>query len=105
MSRSLAVALGFILPFYIILGILEDSGYLPKVAYLMDRPCHTMGLHGKAVMPLLVAFGCNVPACAGCRILETDRDRLIALVLSTLVPCSARTVVILGLIVKEMKCS
>jgi ferrous iron transport protein B len=95
---SLAVALGFILPFYMILGVLEDSGYLPKVAYLMDRPCHTMGLHGKACMPLLVAFGCNVPACAGCRIMETNRDRLIAVVLSTLVPCSARTVVILGLV-------
>jgi ferrous iron transport protein B len=95
---SLAVALGFILPFYLILGVLEDSGYLPKVAYLMDRPCHTMGLHGKACMPLLVAFGCNVPACVGCRIMETNRDRLIALILSTLVPCSARTVVILGLV-------
>ncbi len=95
---SLAVALGFILPFYLILGVLEDSGYLPKVAYLMDRPCHLMGLHGKACMPLLVAFGCNVPACAGCRILETNRDRLIAVILSTLVPCSARTVVILGLV-------
>jgi ferrous iron transport protein B len=95
---SLAVALGFILPFYLILGVLEDSGYLPKVAYLMDRPCHTMGLHGKACMPLLVAFGCNVPACAGCRIMETNRDRFIAVVLSTLVPCSARTVVILGLV-------
>lgn len=95
---SLAVALGFILPFYLILGILEDSGYLPKVAYLMDRPCHLMGLHGKATIPLLVAFGCNVPACAGCRILETNRDRFIAVVLSTLVPCSARTVVILGLV-------
>ena len=95
---SLSVALGFILPFYFILGILEDSGYLPKVAYLMDRPCHTMGLHGKACMPLLVALGCNVPACAGCRILETNRDRFIAIVLSTLVPCSARTVVILGLV-------
>jgi len=95
---SLGVAIGFILPFYLILGVLEDSGYLPKVAYLMDRPCHTMGLHGKACMPLLVAFGCNVPACAGCRILETNRDRLIAIILSTLVPCSARTVVILGLV-------
>lgn len=95
---SLAVALGFILPFYIIIGLLEDSGYLPKVAYLMDRPCHTMGLHGKACMPLLVAFGCNVPACAGCRILETNRDRFITVILSTLVPCSARTVVILGLV-------
>jgi ferrous iron transport protein B len=95
---TLSVALGFILPFYIILGILEDSGYLPKIAYLMDRPCHSIGLHGKACMPLLVAFGCNVPACVGCRIMETKRDRFIAIFLSTLVPCSARTAVILGLV-------
>jgi ferrous iron transport protein B len=95
---TLSVALGFILPFYLILGIMEDSGYLPKIAYLMDRPCHTMGLHGKACIPLLLAFGCNVPACVGCRIMETKRDRFIAIFLSTLVPCSARTVVILGLV-------
>jgi ferrous iron transport protein B len=95
---TLSVALGFILPFYIILGLLEDSGYLPKIAYLMDRPCHSIGLHGKACMPLLVAFGCNVPACVGCRIMETKRDRFIAIFLSTLVPCSARTAVILGLV-------
>jgi ferrous iron transport protein B len=95
---TLSVALGFILPFYLILGVLEDSGYLPKIAYLMDRPCHTIGLHGKACIPLLLAFGCNVPACVGCRIMETKRDRLITVFLSTLVPCSARTVVILGLV-------
>jgi ferrous iron transport protein B len=95
---TLSVALGFILPFYLILGILEDSGYLPKIAYLMDRPCHTIGLHGKACIPLLLGFGCNVPACVGCRIMETKRDRLITVFLSTLVPCSARTVVILGLV-------
>jgi len=95
---TLSVALGFILPFYLILGVLEDSGYLPKIAYLMDRPCHTIGLHGKACIPMLLAFGCNVPACIGCRIMETKRDRFIAIFLSTLVPCSARTVVILGLV-------
>ena len=95
---ALGVAFGFILPFYLLLGVLEDSGYLPKIAYLMDRPCHTIGLHGKASIPLLCAFGCNVPACAGCRILETKRDRFIAVFLSTLVPCSARSVVILGLV-------
>ncbi len=95
---TLSIALGFILPFYLILGFLEDSGYLPKIAYLMDRPCHTIGLHGKACMPLLLALGCNVPACVGCRIMETKRDRFIAVFLSTLVPCSARTVVILGLV-------
>ena len=95
---TLAVAFGFILPFYLILGFLEDSGYLPKIAYLMDRPCHLMGIHGKACIPLLLAFGCNVPACVGCRIMETKRDRFIAIFLSTLIPCSARTVVILGLV-------
>jgi ferrous iron transport protein B len=95
---TLAVAFGFILPFYLILGFLEDSGYLPKIAYLMDRPCHLMGIHGKACIPLLLAFGCNVPACIGCRIMETKRDRFIAIFLSTLIPCSARTVVILGLV-------
>lgn len=95
---TLSIALGFILPFYLILGVLEDSGYLPKIAYLMDRPCHTIGLHGKACIPMFLAFGCNVPACVGCRIMETKRDRFIAIFLSTLVPCSARTVVILGLV-------
>jgi ferrous iron transport protein B len=95
---SLSVALGFILPFYVILGVLEDSGYLPKIAYLMDKPFHSIGLHGKACIPLIVAFGCNVPACAGCRIMENRRDRLIAVVLSTLIPCSARTAVIIGLV-------
>jgi ferrous iron transport protein B len=95
---TLSVALGFILPFYLILGFLEDSGYLPKIAYLMDRPCHTIGLHGKACIPLMLSLGCNVPACVGCRIMETKRDRFISIFLSTLVPCSARTVVILGLV-------
>jgi ferrous iron transport protein B len=95
---ALSVGLGFILPFYILLGYLEDSGYLPKIAYLMDRPCHAMGLHGKASIPILLAFGCNVPACMACRIMENKRDKKIAMFLTTLVPCSARTAVILGLV-------
>ena len=95
---TLGVALGFLLPFYLILSLMENSGYLPRLAFLMDRPCHAMGLHGKASVPLITAFGCNVPACAGCRIIESRRDRLIATFLSTLVPCSARTAVILGIV-------
>jgi ferrous iron transport protein B len=95
---ALSVALGFILPFYLILGWLSESGYLPRIAFLMDRPCHTIGLHGQASLPLIMAFGCNVPACLGCRILDNRRDRLIATFLSTLVPCSARTSVVLGLV-------
>jgi ferrous iron transport protein B len=95
---ALSVALGFILPFYFILSWLGESGYLPMIAFLLDRPCHTIGLHGQASLPLIMGFGCNVPACLACRILENKRDRLIATFLSTLVPCSARSSVVLGLV-------
>ncbi len=95
---SLSVAFGFILPFYLILGWLSESGYLPRIAFLMDRPCHLLGLHGQASMPLILALGCNVPACLACRVMENRRDRVIALFLSTIVPCSARTSVVLGLV-------
>ncbi len=59
---------------------------------------HKMGLHGKAFIPLMLGYGCNVPACLGCRIMETHRERFLAAFVSTLVPCAARTVVILGLV-------
>jgi ferrous iron transport protein B len=95
---SLAVAVGFILPFYFILGWLGESGYLPRIAFIMDRPCHTVGLHGQASLPLITALGCNVPACLACRVMENKRDRLIATFLTTMVPCSARTSVVLGLV-------
>ncbi|HSW57005.1 MAG TPA: ferrous iron transport protein B [Dehalococcoidales bacterium] len=95
---ALAVAVGFILPFYLILAWLAESGYLPRIAFMLDRPCHTLGLHGQAVLPLIMGLGCNVPACLACRILENRRDRLIATFLSTLVPCSARSSVVLGLV-------
>jgi ferrous iron transport protein B len=95
---SLSVALGFILPFYLILGWLSESGYLPRIAFLMDRPSHLLGLHGQASMPFMLALGCNVPACLACRVMENRRDRLMATFLSTLVPCSARTSVVLGLV-------
>jgi ferrous iron transport protein B len=95
---ALSVAVGFILPFYFILSWLGESGYLPRMAFMLDRPCHTIGLHGQASLPLIMGFGCNVPACLSCRILENRRDRLIATFLSTLVPCSARSSVVLGLV-------
>jgi ferrous iron transport protein B len=95
---ALSVAIGFILPFFFILSWLGESGYLPRIAFLMDRPCHMVGLHGQATLPLIMAFGCNVPACLGCRIMDNKRDRLIATFLTTMVPCSARTSVVLGLV-------
>jgi len=95
---ALSVAVGFILPFFFILSWLSESGYMPRIAFIMDRPCHMLGLHGQAILPLMMGFGCNVPACLACRIMDNKRDRLIATFLTTLVPCSARTSVVLGLV-------
>jgi ferrous iron transport protein B len=66
----------------------------------MDNIMHKMGLHGKAFIPIMLGFGCNVPACLGCRIMETQRERLLAAFAVTLVPCAAATVIILGLVGK-----
>ncbi|CAL7962445.1 Ferrous iron transport protein B [Gammaproteobacteria bacterium] len=96
----LALALPFILPFYFILFILEGLGYLARVAYLMDNLMHKLGIHGKACIPLILGFGCNVPACLSCRIMETQRERFITCLLTVFVPCSAVTVVVAGLVGK-----
>jgi ferrous iron transport protein B len=97
-GAAVTIVLPYIVPFYILLGILEDSGYLPRAAFLMDNLMHKIGLHGKAFIPLLLGYGCNVPACVGCRIMETDRERFLAGFVVTLIPCAARTVIILGLV-------
>jgi len=95
---AVTIVLPYLLPFYLVLYILEDSGYLSRIAFLMDNLMHKMGLHGKAFIPLMLGFGCNVPACLGCRIMETERERLLAIFVVTLVPCAATTVIILGLV-------
>ncbi|MEM2123107.1 MAG: ferrous iron transport protein B [Candidatus Bathyarchaeia archaeon] len=95
---GITIALPYIVPFYFLLSILEDSGYLPRAAFLLDNPMHRIGLHGKASICLLLGFGCSVPACMGCRIMETQRERLLGGFLTVLVPCAARSIVILGLV-------
>ncbi len=92
------IAFPYVIPFYLALYFLEDSGYLSRIAFLMDSIMHKMGLHGKAFIPLILGYGCNVPACIGCRIMETQRERLIAAFVISLVPCAARTIIILGLV-------
>ncbi|UCD95974.1 MAG: ferrous iron transport protein B, partial [Candidatus Bathyarchaeota archaeon] len=86
---GIAVALPYLLPFYFVLYLLEDSGYLSRIAFLMDNVMHRIGLHGKAFIPMMLGFGCNVPACLGCRIMETERERVLATFVVTLVPCAA----------------
>jgi ferrous iron transport protein B len=95
---GITVALPYILPFYFILYLFEDSGYLSRVAFLMDNIMHKMGLHGKAFIPVMLSLGCNVPGCLGCRIMETARERLLTAFVVTLVPCAATSVIILGLV-------
>jgi ferrous iron transport protein B len=92
------IALPYLLPFYLALNFLEDSGYLSRIAFLMDNLMHKIGLHGKAFIPMMLGFGCNVPGCLGCRVMETGRERLLAVFTVTLVPCAATTVIILGLV-------
>jgi len=80
--------------FFGVLGFMEDTGYLARAAYLSDRWMHMIGLHGKSFMPILLGFGCNVPAILGTRIIESRRARLLTTLLIPLVPCTARMAVI-----------
>ena len=87
-----------VVPFFLLIEILQDSGYLPRAAFLMDRFMHSIGVHGKTIIPMILGFGCNVPACAGCRIMETEREKKISIALTSLVPCGATMTVVLGLV-------
>ncbi len=97
-SGGLAIVLPYLLPFLIGLGFLEDIGYLTRIAFLMDTLMHRMGLHGKAIVPFILGYGCNVPAIMSTRIMEDPRDRFLSAALSTMVPCAARLAVIFGLV-------
>ena len=88
----------YVVPFFLIIEILQDSGYLPRAAFLMDKFMHFLGVHGKTIIPMLLGFGCNVPACAGCRIMETQREKKISIALTSLIPCAAVMTVVLGLV-------
>jgi len=83
-----------LLIFFAVLGILEDVGYMARAAYVMDRFMHLMGLHGKSFLPLFLGFGCNVPAVMGARVIESQRARLLTILVAPLVPCTARMGVI-----------
>ena len=95
---GLTLIIPFVVPFYLMLAMIEDSGILTRVAFMLDSAMHKIGLHGKALIPLILGFGCNVPAIQACRIMETKRERLLATFAITFAPCSARTIVILGLV-------
>jgi ferrous iron transport protein B len=97
-AGGIAIVLPYLIPFLFGLGLLEDVGYLPRIAFLMDALMHRLGLHGKAIVPFILGYGCNVPAVMSTRILEDRKDRIIASTLAVLVPCAARLSVVFGLV-------
>jgi len=84
------VFLPVIILFFFMFAIVENSGYMARAAFVMDRIMHKMGLHGKTFLPLLLGYGCNVPAIMATRTLENRKDRLIAILINPLIPCGAR---------------
>lgn len=87
----------YIVTFYIVLGILEDIGYLPRLAVILDRLSHKIGLHGYGTIPLIMGLGCKVPGIFSLRILETEREKIIAASLMFLIsPCVPQTAMIIS---------
>jgi ferrous iron transport protein B len=102
-TMALTYALALVLPivgsFFVAFSLLEDSGYLPRLSVMVDRPFRTIGLSGKAVLPMVLGLGCGTMATLTTRILETPKERLTVIVLLALgVPCSAQLAVVLGLL-------
>jgi len=97
-NAGLTLIIPFVVPFYLIMALVENSGVLTRVAFMMDSAMHKMGLHGKALIPIILGYGCNVPAIQACKIMETRRERLLTAFAITFAPCSARTIVLFGMV-------
>ncbi len=95
---GVTLVIPYVIPFYLMLAALEDSGILTRVAFMTDSAMHKIGLHGKAIIPIILGYGCNVPAIYSTRIMTTRRERLLTAFAITFAPCPARVVVILGLV-------
>jgi ferrous iron transport protein B len=93
-AGTVVTLLPILVIFFALLGVLEDSGYLARAAYVMDRFMHMMGLHGNSFLPLFMGFSCNVPAVMGSRIIDSPKARLLTIMVTPLVPCAARLTVL-----------
>ncbi len=97
LAEGLIAGIGTVLSFtpniailYLIISIMEDSGYMARAAFVMDRFMHLLGLHGRSFIPLVMGFGCNVPAILATRTLESNKDRILTILINPLISCSAR---------------
>lgn len=103
LTTGLFVPFGMVLPyiiaFYLVLGFLEDTGYLPRLSTLVDNVFHKLGMHGIGIIPVFLGLGCNVPGALSSRILETRKQRFISATLMAMaVPCMAQTAMIFGIL-------
>jgi ferrous iron transport protein B len=95
----LGVVLPFLIPFYLVLGMLEDIGYLPRLSIILDAFMHRIGLHGAAILPCVLGMGCSVPAVLSVRILESSKQRYLAATLMTMaIPCASQSAMIFGML-------
>ncbi|WP_051904401.1 ferrous iron transport protein B [Hippea jasoniae] len=97
-GAAFGIAFPYLLPFLFLISLLEDVGYLPRIGFLMDSLMHKMGIHGTSVIPFVSGYGCSVPAVMAVRILKGKKEKFISAFLASMVPCSARTTVIMGLV-------
>ncbi len=96
-AGAIGIVLPYFLPLLILTSLFEDTGYMARIAFLLDGLFHKIGLHGKSVAPFILGIGCTVPAIYATRIIDNRRDRLITGILLNFIPCSARLTVIFAL--------
>ncbi len=99
---AIGVIVPFMVPLIFFISVFEETGFLARSAFLFDSFMHKIGLHGKSIPPLILGFGCNVPAISATRIIESERDRIITALLIPFIPCSARTIIISALVSKYL---
>ncbi len=87
---SVLVFLPNIMILFLIIGFLEDCGYMARAAFVMDRLMHSLGLHGKSFIPMILGFGCNIPGIMACRTLDSEKDRILTILINPFMSCSAR---------------
>ncbi len=98
-TYAVAIVLPIVASFFLFFSFLEDSGYLPRLAIMSDKICKIMGLNGKAILPIILGLGCGTMAAISARILDTKKERLMAILLISLgIPCSAQLGVVMGML-------
>ncbi len=95
----IGIVLPFLIPFYLVLGFLEDLGYLPRLSVMLDALMHRIGLHGTAILPCVLGMGCSVPAVLAVKVLDSPKQRYMAATLITMaIPCAAQSAMIFGML-------